>query len=63
MDLGPHAAFIWASYGAFIIVLAALIGWLLADGKRQTDALAALEARGVKRRSQQASGASNNGIS
>ncbi len=28
MDLGPHAAFIWASYAAETIVLAALVGWL-----------------------------------
>lgn len=51
MDLGPHAAFIWASYAIFAIVLATLIGWLLIDGRRQADALADLEARGVKRRS------------
>ena len=50
MDLGPHASFILASYGALVTVLAALIGWLWADGKRQNEALAALEARGVKRR-------------
>ncbi len=63
MDLGPHTAFILASYGTFVLVLAALLIWLFADGKRQTDALAALEARGVKRRSQPGSGASNNGTS
>ena len=50
MDLGPHAAFIWASYTVFAVVLAALMAWLWADGKRQISALAALEARGVKRR-------------
>ena len=51
MDLGPHAAFIWASYAAEAIVLAALIGWLLYDGSRQKRQLANLERRGVTRRS------------
>ncbi len=55
MDLGPHAPFIWASYGIFTVVLAALIAWLLMDGKRQATALADLEARGVKRASQRTS--------
>ena len=50
MDLGPQAIFIWASYAVFVAVLAALIGWLVLDGKRQASALAELEARGVKRR-------------
>ena len=51
MDLGTHAAFIWASYAAVAIVLASLIGWLVFDGRRQQSALNDLEARGVKRRS------------
>lgn len=50
MDLGPHAAFIWASYAAEVVVLVALVGWLLYDGQRQKRRLAALEARGVTRR-------------
>lgn len=52
MDLGPHAAFIWASYIAMAVVLCLLIGWLLVDGRRQRRALADLEARGIKRRSE-----------
>lgn len=51
MALGPHAAFILASYGAAAAVVAGLIGWLVVDGQRQRKALDALEARGVKRRS------------
>ncbi|MGH7949084.1 MAG: heme exporter protein CcmD [Candidatus Binataceae bacterium] len=51
MDLGPHATYIWASYSAVALVLAGLIAWLLLDGTRQKRALADLEARGVKRRS------------
>ena len=61
MDLGPHAAFIWASYGVFGVVLAAVIGWLWFDGNRQKQALAVLEARGVKRRTSRAGDASING--
>ncbi|NOT71954.1 MAG: heme exporter protein CcmD [Hyphomicrobium sp.] len=51
MNLGTHAAFILISYGATALVIAALIGWLIADGRRQLAALADLEARGVRRRS------------
>jgi heme exporter protein D len=50
MDLGPHAVFIWASYGAVVVVLVALIAWLLHDGRRQRQRLLQLEARGVRRR-------------
>jgi heme exporter protein D len=50
IDLGPHAAFIWISYAATAVVIAALIGWLFADGQRQQAALKDLEARGVRRR-------------
>ena len=56
MDLGPHAAFIWASYGAVALVLALLIAWLVADGKLQQRRLEELEARGVRRRSARAAG-------
>ena len=51
MSLGPYAGFIWASYGAAALVIAVLIAWLVLDGRRQSAALADLEARGVKRRS------------
>ena len=51
MDLGPHAAFIWASYGAVTLVIGGLILWLVADGRKQAAALKELEARGVRRRS------------
>ena len=51
MDLGPFAGFIWTSYGIAALVIAALIAWLVLDGKRQARALADLEARGIKRRS------------
>ncbi len=51
LDLGPHAAFIWASYAVVAVVLAALVGWLTFDGRRQQRLLDELEARGVRRRS------------
>lgn len=51
MDLGPHAAFIWASYAAVALVLIGLIAWLLLDGRRQRRLLEDLESRGVRRRS------------
>lgn len=50
-DLGKHAAFIWASYGAVAVVVPGLLIWLWLDGCRQRAALADLERRGVRRRS------------
>ncbi len=51
MDLGPHAAYIWASYATVALVLAGLVGWLLFDGRRQQQLISELETRGVRRRS------------
>lgn len=51
MDLGPHAAYIWASYTVVAVVLAVLIGWIVFDGRRQQRLLDELESRGVRRRS------------
>jgi heme exporter protein D len=51
MDLGPHAAFIWASYGVVLVIVAALIGWTIFDGRRQANALADADRRGLRRRS------------
>jgi heme exporter protein D len=51
MDLGPHAAFIIASYAIVAAVMIGLVTWLVFDGRRQQRALDALEARGVRRRS------------
>ena len=50
MDLGPHAAFIWAAYAAAALVLVALVIWLVLDGRRQQHLVDELEARGVRRR-------------
>ena len=55
MDLGPHAAFIWAAYAVVAVVLAALVVWLVLDGRRQQQLVDELEARGVRRRSQRSS--------
>ncbi|WP_295559121.1 heme exporter protein CcmD [uncultured Hyphomicrobium sp.] len=52
MDLGPHAAFIWASYAAFVAIVGALIGWTFFDGRRQAAALQDADRRGLKRRSE-----------
>jgi heme exporter protein D len=56
MDLGPHAVFIWSSYGVVTLVLAGLIAWLVADGRAQQRRLDDLAARGVRRRSDRTSG-------
>jgi heme exporter protein D len=49
-DLGPHAAYIWASYAIVAVALASLVAWLVADGRRQQRLLDELDARGVRRR-------------
>lgn len=51
MDLGPHAATIWACYGAVAGVLGGLALWLAIDGRRLGRDLADLERRGIRRRS------------
>jgi heme exporter protein D len=52
MNLGPHAFFIAAAYGATVIIVAGLILSAVLDYRAQMRALAELEARGVTRRSQ-----------
>jgi heme exporter protein D len=51
MDLGTHAAFVWAAYAVVAGTLALLGLWLFFDGRRQRRLLEALEARGLRRRS------------
>jgi len=45
MDLGPHAAYIWSAYAVVAVTLAALIGWLIIDGRRQRRVIDEIEAR------------------
>jgi heme exporter protein D len=52
MNLGPHAAFIVASYVMAALVVLGLIAWVLADFRAQRRVLADLEARGLRRRSE-----------
>jgi heme exporter protein D len=51
MDLGPHAAFIVAAYGAAGGIVAALIIWVVLDRRHLHRMLHELESRGVSRRS------------
>lgn len=46
-----HTGFIVASYALAAAVLAALVVWVVVDGRTLRARLAALEARGVRRRS------------
>jgi heme exporter protein D len=55
-NLGPHAVFIVASYGAAVLALAALVLWVWLDFRAQNRALKALEAQGVVRRSVRGAG-------
>jgi heme exporter protein D len=45
-----HAPFLIGSYAATAIVLAALLAWVVLDGRAVARRLAALEARGIRRR-------------
>ena len=47
MELGQHAVYIWSAYGVVVVTLAALIGWLVADGRRQQRLIEDIEARGL----------------
>jgi heme exporter protein D len=51
ISLGPHAIFIIAAYAVALCVVAALVAWVLIDYRIQQRTLAALESRGVVRRS------------
>lgn len=51
MTLGPHAAFIIASYFAGLLVVAGLIVWVAADYAKQRRRLGELEKQGITRRS------------
>ena len=50
-DLGPHASFILAAYGFTFAAVVALAFFIVADDRKQRQRLAALEAKGVRRRS------------
>ncbi len=53
IDLGPHAVFIIGAYAFAVLVIGGLILNIILDTKEQKRKLAALEAQGIKRRSQQ----------
>jgi len=54
MSLGPHAAFILVAYAIAAVVVVGLIVWVIVDHRAQTRALAELDARGARRRSEPA---------
>lgn len=52
--MSAHALFVTAAYAITAVVLAGLIGWILLDQRARRRELAALEAAGVRRRSDKA---------
>jgi heme exporter protein D len=48
---GAYWGFILAAYGIVAVVVAALIAWVVLDGRRHRRTLEALEAQGIRRRS------------
>ena len=61
MNLGPYASFILGAYGAAALIVIAMVAWVVIEHRRQARALAALEARGVTRRSEQRPGTAPSG--
>ena len=53
-DLGPHAVFIISAYVGVALVTAALIAWVAWMSSNVKRKLAALEAQGLRRRSDSA---------
>jgi heme exporter protein D len=51
VELGPHASFIVAAYGASVLIILTLIVWIVVDYRSQLRVLADLERQGVTRRS------------
>jgi heme exporter protein D len=51
MAQGAHWGFVLTAFGVVAVVVAALIAWVVLDGRRHRRTLAALEAQGVRRRS------------
>jgi heme exporter protein D len=49
--MSAHAGFIIAAYLVTLVVVAALIVWVILDGRAQRRRLADMEARGIRRRS------------
>jgi heme exporter protein D len=52
MDLGPHAFFIVAAYAVTFVIVSGLILRAVLDHSAQVRALAELESRGIRRRSE-----------
>ncbi|OLP56092.1 heme exporter protein CcmD [Rhizobium rhizosphaerae] len=47
----PHIGFVLASYGAALVVVFGLILWVVLDGRARRADIRALEAAGIRRRS------------
>jgi heme exporter protein D len=54
MELGPHAVFIVAAYGAALGIVAILIVWIVLDRRHLARVLHELELQGISRRSERA---------
>ena len=50
MELGPHANFIVAAYGASALIILTLIVWVIVDYRAQLRVLSDLERLGITRR-------------
>jgi heme exporter protein D len=54
--MSAHALYVIAAYGISALVIACLIGWILADQRGRRREAAELEASGIRRRSDRKAG-------
>ena len=54
--MSAHALYVAAAYGVSALVIGAVIAWILVDQRARRRELAALEAAGIRRRSEQGAG-------
>lgn len=54
--MSAHALYVASAYGVSALVIAALAGWVLLDQRARRRELAALQAAGIRRRSDKPAG-------
>ena len=54
MEIGRYAIYIFGAWGGTALVVVLLIAWTIFDATKQKNRLAALEAKGIRRRSSSA---------
>lgn len=56
LDMGGYALWVWGAWGAVILALGGLSGWIALDNRRTRHELEALEARHGRKRAEASTG-------